>query len=130
MTDAPKTLIDAVRYFSDLSVCNAYMRQIKWPDGEIACPHCSGERCVERADKKRLRCKDCRKEFSYKTGTLMEDSALPLSAWFIGIWCVAIGDEVSSITLADALGITQKSAWRMLDRIRFVRSFTPRHLPG
>lgn len=119
MNDHPQTLIAAVRYFSDLSVCNAYMRQIKWPDGEIICPHCSGERCVERADHKRLRCKDCRKEFSYKTDTIFEDSPLGLDKWFVAVWAIAnCKNGISSHELGRALGVTQKSAWFMLMRIR------------
>ena len=77
----PQTLLSAVRYFSDLGVCDQYMRKIKWPGGKIVCPHCGADRIGEVASRHLLRCKDCRKQFSVKTGTLMEDSALDLGKW-------------------------------------------------
>lgn len=117
MTDAPKTLLAAVRYFSDPAVCNEYMKQVKWPDGTITCPKCQGERVGEVATRGLLRCKDCRKQFSYKVGTLMEDSALPLGHWFTAIWCVANDVSVSSRQLAALLGITQRSALLITSRI-------------
>lgn len=119
MTDLPQSLLEAVRYFSDLSVCNELMTSLKWPAGEVICPHCSGNRCVVRYDGKRLRCKDCRKECSYKSGTIFEDSPLGLDKWFVAVWCIAnCKNGISSHELARALGVTQKSAWFMLHRIR------------
>jgi transposase-like protein len=116
---SPKTLIEAVRFFSDLDVCNEYMKQIKWPDGKITCPACKGERIGEVKTRKMLRCKDCRKQFSYKVGTIFEDSALGLDKWFVAVWCITNAKNgISSYELHRALGVTQKSAWHMLHRIR------------
>jgi len=123
MTEAnPKSLLEAVRYFSDLSVCNAYMRRIKWPNGTVVCPKCGakGERIGEIATRSMLRCKECRKQFSAIAGTIFED-ARRLDAWFTVIWCVANGDNVSSATLARELNISQKAAWKMQERIRAAR---------
>lgn len=117
MTDTPQTLIEAVRYFSDLDVCHAYLRKIRWPRG-IACPHCDGKRCDE-VRRRRLLCKDCRKEFSDKVGTIFEDSPLGLDKWFVAVWSVVnCKNGVSSHELARALGVTQKTAWFMAHRCR------------
>lgn len=121
LPDCPQTLIEAVRYFSDLDVCDEYMRRIKWPGGVITCPHCGakGERIGEIASRRKLRCKDCRKEFSHKVGTIFEDSPLGLDKWFVAVWAIAnCKNGISSHELARALGVTQKTAWFMLHRIR------------
>lgn len=115
----PKTLIEAVRYFSDIDQCNEYMKSIKWPDGKIVCPHCNGERIGEIKTRRMLRCKDCRKQFSYKVGTIFEDSPLGLDKWFVAVWCITnCKNGISSYELGRAIGVTQKSAWHMLHRIR------------
>lgn len=119
MSYTPASLIEAVRYFADLRVCNDYMRSIKWPDGKIVCPKCGGERIGEITTRSMLRCKDCRKQFSYKVGTIFEDSPLGLDKWFPAVWCIANAKNgISSHELGRALGVTQKTAWFMLHRIR------------
>jgi transposase-like protein len=119
MSDQPETLIAAVRYFSDLDVCHEYMRRIKWPDSKIICPHCGSDRIGEIATRHLLRCKACRKQFSHKVGTIFEDSPLSLTVWFVAIWAIAnCRNGISSHELARAVGITQKSAWFVLHRIR------------
>lgn len=121
MNDEPKTLIEAVRHFSDLGVCFRYMTQMKWPDGEIVCPKCGGKKVGIIASRSMLQCKakECRKQFSAKVGTIFEDSPLPLSSWFVAVWCIANAKNgISSCELGRALGVTQKSAWFMLHRIR------------
>ena len=115
----PETLLSAVRYFFDLSVCDAYMRRIKWPRGRIVCPCCGGMRIGEIASRHLLRCKDCRKQFSHKVGTIFEDSPLGLDKWFVAVWCIAnCRNGISSHELGRAIGVTQKTAWFMLHRIR------------
>src|SRR6185312_10061607 len=118
MQELPKTLLDAVRYFSDLTICHKYMQSIKWPDGKIVCPHCQSERIGEIATRHLLRCKDCRKQFSSKVGTIFEDSPLGLDKWFVAVWCIANAKNgISSHELGRALGVPQKTAWFMLHRI-------------
>src|SRR5687768_4271496 len=117
----PTTLLDAVRYFSDLDVCHAYMIRIKWPDGKIVCPKCGGEHVGEIKSRRMFQCKskDCRKQFSTKVGTIFEDSPLGLDKWFVAVWSIANAKNgISSCELARAIGVTQKSAWHMLHRIR------------
>lgn len=123
MTDAlPKSLLDAVRYFSDLRVCHEYMHRIKWPDGKVVCPKCGGESCKEISTRPgTLKCnvKACQKQFSYKVGTIFEDSPLGLDKWFVAVWAIANAKNgISSHELHRALGVTQKTAWFMLHRIR------------
>ncbi len=115
----PETLIEAVRHFTDLSACHDYMVSLKWPDGKIVCPKCGSDQVGAITSRRLLQCKakGCRKQFSAKVGTIFEDSSLGLDKWFVAVWCVSHGG-VTSQALANALGVTQKSAWSMLDRIR------------
>jgi transposase-like protein len=118
-SDLPTTLLDAARYFSDLTVCHNYMRRIKWPNGVITCPDCNSDRIGEIKTRHMLRCKDCRKQFSYKVGTIFEDSSLGLDKWFVAVWAIAnCKNGISSHELGRAIGVTQKTAWFMLHRIR------------
>lgn len=128
----PQTLLEAVRYFADVDVCHDYMRQIKWPGGVITCPECGSERIGEITTRKMLRCKDCRKQFSYKVGTIFEDSPLGLDKWFVAVWVIAnCKNGISSHELSRAIGVTQKTAWFMLHRIReAMKTGTFRKLTG
>ena len=121
MLSEPKTLVEAVQTFAALDYCHAYMVRLKWPDGRITCPKCGGDRIGQIATRRMFRCNDkkCGKQFSAKVGTIFEDSPLPLSHWFTAVWCVAnFKMGISSHELARTLGITQKSAWFMLHRVR------------
>lgn len=128
----PTTLIEAVRYFAHLEVCHDYMRRIKWPDGVVTCPDCGSDNIGEVKTRHLLRCRTCRKQFSYKVGTIFEDSPLGLDKWFVAVWCVAnCKNGISSHELGRALGVTQKTAWFMLHRIReAMRTGTFRKLGG
>lgn len=115
----PKTLVEAIRHFSDQDTCLAYLIPIRWPDG-ITCPHCGSKEHHFIATRRIWRCKgDCKKQFSIKIGTIMEDSPLGLDKWLTGIWLIANAKNgISSWEVHRALGITQKSAWFLLHRIR------------
>lgn len=117
----PKTLLEAVRYFSSLDACHELMVSLKWPDGRITCPKCNGEKVGVIASRRLLQCKnaDCRKQFSAKVGTIFEDSPLGLDKWLVAVWAIANAKNgISSCEVARALGTTQKTAWFMLHRIR------------
>ena len=117
----PSTLLEAVRYFSDLDVCHEYMVRIKWSGGKITCPKCGGDHVGHIASRRMFQCKatDCRKQFSTKVGTIFEDSPLGLDKWFVAVWCIANAKNgISSYEIGRALGVTQKTAWHMLHRIR------------
>lgn len=126
--DTPKTLLEAVTYFSDPAVTFKAMFGAKWPDGKIACPKCNGEAVGVITSRSMLQCKakDCRKQFSCKVGTIFEDSPLGLDKWFVAVWCIANAKNgISSCELARALGVTQKTAWFMLHRIRLAMKTKP-----
>ncbi len=117
----PKTLIEAVRHFSDLDVCHAYMVALKWPDGAIRCPSCGCDKIGLIQSRRLLQCKnvECRRQLSAKVGTIFEDSPIGLDKWFVAVWVIAnCKNGVSSCELARAIGVQQKSAWFMLHRIR------------
>ena len=119
--DSPKTLMEAVKYFSNLDVCHAYMVKMKWPDGVICCPKCGATNVGIIASRNMFQCKnkECRKQFSAKVDTIFEDSALGLDKWFVAVWCITSAKNgISSCELARCIGVTQKSAWHMLHRIR------------
>jgi transposase-like protein len=117
----PKTLLEACRYYADLDVCHAYMAKLKWPDGVVICPKCKGNEIGDIKSRRMYQCKNvkCRKQFSVKVGTIFEDSPLSLDKWFVAVWSITNAKNgISSCELARALGITQKSAWHMLHRVR------------
>ena len=119
--NGPETLTEAVRYFADLDICHAYMANLKWPDGVVKCPSCGGESIGIIKSRRMFQCrsKECRRQFSAKVGTIFEDSPLPLDKWFVAVWCIANAKNgISSCELARAIGVTQKSAWHMLHRVR------------
>jgi transposase-like protein len=116
-----KTLVDAVRYFSDLNVAHDFFVRMRWPNGPI-CPRCGSGDVAYLAKYRRFQCSsrhDAR-QFTVKTGTVMEDSPMGLDKWGVAIWLeINAENSISSYGLHRALGITQKSAWFMLHRIRF-----------
>lgn len=120
MSSAPQTLVEAILYFEDPDRCLDYLIPRRWPDG-ITCPHCeSTEDHYFLKARKRWRCKSCRKKFSLKQGTIFEDSKLPLKTWLVAIWIIVNAKNgASSHELSRSLGVTQKTAWFMLQRIRY-----------
>lgn len=119
MTDKPQTLQQAIVYFSSKDIAHQYLVDLRWSDGVI-CPHCgSKEQHSYTTTRKIWRCKVCRKEFSVKVGTIFEKSPIGLDKWLSCVWLIANSKNgISSCEIARALGITQKSAWFMLHRIR------------
>lgn len=117
--NGPETLMEAVQYFADEAVCLEQMKRIKWPDGKVACPKCAGEKIWTIATRNLFKCAACKKQFSCKVDTIFEQSQLGLSKWFVAIWLIANAKNgISSLELHRALGVTQKTAWFMLHRIR------------
>ena len=118
---APKNLGRIVRYLANPAVCHEYLSSLRWPGRKLVCPKCGGQNIGELKIRRLFKCnrKACQKQFSTKVGTIFEDSPLELGKWFVGIWCLVSTDEwTSSYELARALKITQKSAWKMQNRIR------------
>jgi transposase-like protein len=114
----PDTLLGAITYFADVDVATAFVAGLRWPDG-VACPHCDGKDCPYVASRRIWQCKGCRKQFSVKVGSIFEDSPIPLSKWLPAMWMlVNCKNGVSSYEIARDLGVTQKTAWFMLHRLR------------
>lgn len=116
----PKTLVEAIRYFSDPDVAFEAAREFRFPKG-VHCPTCGRADVRFIATRRMWECKEKhpRKQFSVKVGTIMEDSALGLDIWFAAIWSIANDKNgISSYEFARMTGITQKSAWHVLHRVR------------
>ena len=114
----PTTLQEAIRYFSEPDVCTSFVASLRWPEGPV-CAHCGGREHSYLTTRRIWKCKSCRKQFSVRTGTIFEDSPIPLDKWMAAIWLIANSKNgISSYELARALGLTQKSTWFMLHRIR------------
>lgn len=114
----PKTLQQAMKHFSDEQVCIDTVAALRWPNGPV-CPKCGGTAHYYLATQKRWKCKACSKQFSVKVGTIFEDSPIGLDKWLIALWLlVNCKNGVSSYEVGRHLGITQKSAWFVLHRLR------------
>ncbi len=115
----PKTLQACIQYFSDEDVCIHFVALLRWPDGHAPCPKCMSKNSVYMANRRVWRCRDCQKQFSVKVGSIFEDSPIQLNKWLAGMWMIAgAKNGISSCEIARALGITQKSAWFMMHRLR------------
>ena len=118
--DAPKTLLDAVAHFADYQNCHNFMVPLRWPDG-VRCPTCGSDRVSWLSTVNRWKCAvkhPCR-QFSLKTGTIFEDSPLPLAKWLPAVWLIVNAKNgISSYEIHRAIGVTQKTAWFMGHRIR------------
>lgn len=117
---APTTLREAVAYFSDPGRAHSHFVSIRWPNG-IACPRmgCGSADIRALGSRRRWRCEDCGRDFTAKVGTIFEDSPLPLTKWLPAIWLITNAKNgISSCEVARAIGVTQKTAWFMLHRIR------------
>ena len=117
----PRTLQDAIRYFSDTDNALAYMVRLRWPDGVITCPKCGRTDVVFLKNQRKWQCKSIHdhRQFSAKVGTIFEDSPIPLDKWLTAVWMLSnCRNGVSSYEIARTLGVTQKTGWFMLHRIR------------
>jgi transposase-like protein len=118
---APETLQQAIRYFTDPDVCLEAAIYLRWPDGVIRCPTCDSTAVHFIVTRRIWRCSQQhdRRQFSVKVGTVMEDSPIGLDKWMVAIWLLANAKNgISSYELHRAIGVTQKTAWFLLHRIR------------
>src|SRR6266567_6968304 len=121
MNTQPQTLLGAIRYFSNPDACQEFMVKLRWPDGKIACPNCGREDVRYIATRRLWECRDkhAKRQFSVKVGTIFEDSPVTLDKWLATIWLIANAKNgVSSYEIHRSIGVTQKTAWFMLHRIR------------
>ena len=114
----PKTLLEAIQYFSDEQVCIDAVAMMRWPQG-VRCGYCDADKPYYLSTQKRWKCRSCRKQFSVKVNSIFEDSPISLKKWLPALWLIVnCKNGISSYEIARDLGITQKSAWFMLQRLR------------
>jgi transposase-like protein len=115
------TLRDAILYFAEYAHCHEFMVNLRWPDGKVKCPECGSEKVCYLSKNRVWKCYAThpKPRFTLKTGTIFEDSPIPLEKWLPAVWML-LNDKngISSWELHRALGVTQKTAWFMLHRIR------------
>src|SRR5437588_5305790 len=119
--EMPKTLQQALIYFNDPDNCQRFMIDVLWPDGKVKCPRCGSEKVSYLANQRRWKCysKHPRAQFSVKVGTIFERSPIGLDKWLAAMWLIVnCKNGVSSYEVHRAIGVTQKSAWFMLQRLR------------
>lgn len=114
-----ETLLQMMQALPDEQPAIDHFRAIRWRHGAF-CPHCGSTKVYHFSDCRTHKCGDCRKRFSIKVGTIFEDSKIELRTWMLAIWLITSHKKgVASTTLAKDLGVTQKTAWFMLHRIRY-----------
>src|SRR5712692_10001331 len=120
MKREPKTLQEAILFFSNPDNCREYLVARRWPDG-VTCPRCGGQNVVFSPKHNRWQCSShhARRQFTLKTGTIFEGSPIGLDKWLAAMWLIVnCKNGVSSYEVHRAIGVTQKSAWFMLQRLR------------
>src|SRR5271170_1549774 len=125
----PKTLQEAIVFFDNPANTLAYMIRLRWPDGVVTCPTCGRTDVRFLANQRKWQCKSVHpmRQFSAKAGTVMEDSPIPAEKWLTAVWLLSnCKNGISSYEIAKAIGVTQKSAWFMLHRIRLGLSLNAR----
>ena len=119
--ETPKTLLEAITTFANPEIAHDFVKGLRWPNG-VACPrHGCGSADVREIRGKRPRwyCRECKREFTAKVGTIFEDSPIGFDKWLPAMWLLSANcNGISSMELHRALGVTQKTAWFMLHRIR------------
>lgn len=117
----PKTLQQAIRFFSDDLTCVKFVASRRWIDGKAVCPRCQSDNNTFMESRRVWQCKnkECKKQFSVKVGTIFEDSPITLDKWLTAMWLIVNAKNgISSYELHRAIGVTQKTAWFMNHRIR------------
>src|SRR5713101_3819703 len=121
MSKAPHTLMEAVVYFSSFENCHEFMMNLRWPNGKVLCPRCGSDEVAYLPNARVFKCyqKHERQKFSLKVGTIFEDSPIALAKWLPVMWMlVNCKNGVSSWEIHRSVGVTQKTAWFMLQRGR------------
>lgn len=117
----PKTLQEAIQFYGNQDNCLAYLANKRWPDGVVICPTCEGKQVHFLKSRHLWQCvnEHPKRQFSIKVGTVMEDSPIGLDKWLMAMWMLAnCKNGISSYEIHRAIGITQKSAWFLMHRIR------------
>jgi transposase-like protein len=119
--ETPDSLQEAIIWFREFENCRKFMMHLRWPDGKVLCPRCGSDHVFWIEKERVWKCysKHDHAKFSLKTGTVFEDSPIALEKWLPAAWLIMnCKNGVSSYEVSRALGVTQKTAWFMLQRIR------------
>ena len=123
----PATLQEAVIFFANPDNCHEFMMNLRWPDGKVICPRCASDNVAYLPNARVFKCyeKHAAQKFSLKVGTIFEDSPIGLDKWLSVMWMLAnCKNGISSWEIHRAIGVTQKSAWFMLQRARLAMQDT------
>ena len=123
----PNTLQEAVIFFANHDNCHDFMMDLRWPDGKVICPRCGSDNVAYLPNARVFKCfeKHARQKFSLKVGTIFEDSPLALDKWLPVMWMLTnCKNGMSSWEIHRAVGVTQKTAWFMLQRARLAMQDT------
>lgn len=119
MLQSFNSLIQLMAAIPDEQTAIDHFTAIRWKHGAF-CPHCQSRRVYHFSDNRTHKCGECRKRFSIKVGTIFEDSKIPLRQWMLAVWLITSHKKgIASTQLAKDLGVTQKTAWFMTQRLRF-----------
>ena len=119
--ESPNTLLEAITHFSDSENCRQFMIAVRWVDSVVRCPMCDSDKVTYLSAAKVYKCRTVhpKQKLSLKVGTIFEDSPISLEKWLPAVWLICSSKNgISSYEVARSLGVTQKSAWFMLHRIR------------
>jgi len=115
----PTTLQGVILYFANPDNALAFAARMRWPNGEPICPRCESKESSFLSTRRVWECKGCKKQFSVKLGSIFEDSPISLDKWLCAMWLIGnCKNGISSYEIKRDLGVTQKTAWFMLHRIR------------
>lgn len=117
----PQTLHECIKYFAKDDRAFEFMKTMRWPDGKVTCPRCGSAKISFISTRKLWTCSECKtkKQFTIKVGTVLEDSAISFEKWICGFWLIANAKNgISSYEIGRSLGVTQRTGWFMLQRIR------------
>jgi transposase-like protein len=115
----PDTLQEVIAFLAYPENCFKAAVMLRWPDGKITCPRCDSDQHSFVSTRRLWFCKPCKKQFTLKVGTIFEDSPLGMDKWMAAMWLIVnCKNGISSCEVSRALGITQKSAWFMVHRLR------------
>src|SRR5205809_4439176 len=118
--EAPKTLKEANENIADPDPCFVYAVKLRWPSGKVTCPRCGSDQHSFISTRRLWFCKPCQQQFTLKVGTIFEDSPLGMDKWMVAFWLlVNCKNGISSYELGRGIGVTQRTAWFMLHRIRY-----------
>ena len=117
--NAPASLVDIVHRFGSEDVCRDYLEKLRWPDGKPNCPRCNSESISEITTRNQFDCNACRCRFSVTSGTIFDNTKLPLWKWFaVAYLMLESKKSMSANQISRTVGTTYKTAWHLCHRIR------------